>query len=266
MHADQAIGIFDSGLGGLSVYRRLRRRLPAEDVLYYADSAFCPYGTRSPADIRQRCDRITRLLIARGAKVIVVACNTASSMAISYLRTTFPDISFVGLEPALKPAAAMSTTMKVGVLAPPRTVAGERLKWLIQTHAHQVEVHSVAGLGLVELVESGTLGGTDVVETLRPLLDPLLARGVDVVVLGCTHYPFLRNEIEAYVGPDVAIIDSGEAIARRSRFVLNEAGLLRDDEDRSGTFQLLTSAPPEKIGRVASMLLGHEVLAEQVEA
>lgn len=265
MHADQAIGIFDSGLGGLSVYRRLRRRLPAEDVLYYADSAYCPYGVRSPHDIRQRCDLIVRLLIERGAKIIVVACNTASSMAINSLRSTFPGISFVGLEPAVKPAAAMSTTMKVGVLATPRTVAGERLKWLIEMHARQVEVHSVAGLGLVELVEAGTLGGPEVVDTLRPLLDPLLAKGVDVVVLGCTHYPFLRNEIEAYVGPDVAIIDSGEAIARRTRFVLNDAGLLRDDEDRQGAFRLLTSAPPEEIGRVASLLLGREVAAKQAE-
>lgn len=264
MHASQAIGVFDSGLGGLSVYRRLRRRLPSEDVLYFADSAYCPYGIRSPLEIRDRCERITQLLVSQGAKIIVVACNTGSSMAIDSLRETFPDISFVGLEPAVKPAAAMSESMKIGVLATPRTVGGERLKWLIDTHARQVEVWSVAGIGLVELVESGTLGGPKVVEALRPLLDPMLEKGVDVVVLGCTHYPFLLNEIEAYVGPDVAIIDSGEAIARRTRFVLNEAGLLRAEGD-DGTFQLLTSAPVDQISRVASMLIEREVKAEQVD-
>lgn len=256
------IGIFDSGLGGLSVYREIRKHLPAEDVLYYADSAFCPYGTRSPEEIRNRCHAISRLLIERGAKVIVVACNTATSMAIDVLRASFPEISFVGLEPAVKPAAAITRSGRVGVLATPRTVTGDRLRWLIETHASGAEVRTTPGNGLVELVEAGMLRGPDVLATVQPMLDPMLGAGVDVIVLGCTHYPFLRDEIQAYVGPDVAIIDSGAAIARRVSSVLKTQHLL-NEEAGEGTFELLTSAPEAGISRVASLLLGHGVPAEQ---
>ena len=258
------IGMFDSGLGGLSVYREVRNHLPAEDVIYYADSAYCPYGTRSPGEIRQRCHMISRLLIEEGSKIIVVACNTASSMAIDFLRASFPHISFVGLEPAVKPAAEITRTGKVGVLATPRTVAGDRLRWLIETHASGVEVRTTPGNGLVELVEAGTLRGDKVRETVGPMLDPMLEAGVDVVVLGCTHYPFLKDEIQDYVGPEVAIIDSGAAIARRVINVLRVQSLL-GEAYQQGSFRLLTSAPAEETGRVASLLLNTPVSAVEVD-
>lgn len=260
MSDSRPVGIFDSGLGGLSVYREIRALLPHEDVVYYADSGFCPYGTRPPAEINARCDAIARLLLEHDAKVIVVACNTASSVAIWYLRDAFPDVAFIGLEPAVKPAVERTRSGKVGVLATPRTVAGERLRWLIERFANGVEVHSVAATGLVELVEAGILEGDIVQETLVPLLDPMLEVGVDEVVLGCTHYPFLRAEIERYLGGDVEVIDSGLAIARRTRFLLSEANALHDGTDQ-GDFQLLTSGDPQMVGDVAATLLGLPVLA-----
>lgn len=262
--AAQPIGLFDSGLGGLSVYREIRKHLPAENVIYYADSAYCPYGIRTHEEIRRRCHAISRLLIEQGAKIIVVACNTATSVAIDFLRASFPQIPFVGLEPAVKPAAAITNTGRVGVLATPRTVSGDRLRWLIETHASGAEVRTTPGNGLVELVEAGTLYGPEVVATIQPMLEPMLEAGVDVVVLGCTHYPFLRDEIQQFVGPDVAVIDSGAAIARRVASVLR-ANLLLNESDAIGTFQLRTSAPAEGISEVASLLLNENLPVEQVE-
>lgn len=254
MSDQQPIGVFDSGLGGLSVLLELRKMLPVEDVLYFADNAYCPYGLRGREEIQERSELISRLLLDQGAKAIVVACNTASAMAIEHLRSTFPGVPFVGLEPAVKPAARLTRTGKVGVLATPRTVAGERLRWLIETHANGIEVRTVAANGLVELVEVGTLSGPEVVAALEPLLDPMLAAGVDVIVLGCTHYPFLRAEIEAYVGERIPVIDSGVAIARRTRSVLQQSGRLHE-RDEVGELRMMTSAVADEVHRVARLLM-----------
>lgn len=254
MISQAPVGVFDSGLGGLSVLREMRALLPAEDVLYYADNAYCPYGVRSRSEIQERSERISRLLIDLGAKAILVACNTASAMAIEHVRAAFPGFAFVGLEPAVKPAVAMTRSGKVGVLATPRTVAGERLRWLIETYANGIEVRTVAATGLVELVEAGTLKGPSVRAALRPLLDPMLEAGVDVVVLGCTHYPFLRGEIEIYVGAEIPVIDSGLAIARRTRTVLRERGVL-DGRSRQGDLRMMTSADAGDVGAVARFLM-----------
>lgn len=254
MISQAPVGVFDSGLGGLSVLREMRALLPAEDVLYYADNAYCPYGVRSRSEIQERSERISRLLIDLGAKAIVVACNTASAMAIEHLRAAFPGVAFVGLEPAVKPAVALTRSGKVGVLATPRTVAGERLRWLIETYANGIEVRTVAATGLVELVEAGTLTGPPVRAALRPLLDPMLEAGVDVVVLGCTHYPFLRGEIETYVGAEIPVIDSGLAIARRTMTVLRDGGML-DGRAREGELRMMTSADAGEVGMVARFLM-----------
>jgi glutamate racemase len=263
---NRPLGVFDSGLGGISVLHEIRRVLPAEDVLYYADSAYCPYGLRTPDEIRERSRLITGHLIERGAKAVVVACNTASAMAIGHLREAFPHTPIIGLEPAVKPAVALTGTANVGVLATPRTVAGERLRWLIETHAGGVRVHSVAAPGLVELVEAGVLSGPAVTAALQPLLDPMLEAGVDVVVLGCTHYPFLREAISAYLGAGVRVIDSGVAIANRTRFVLSGADLLADRQ-APATLRFLTSAEASGISPVVDLLLGESalVLHESVE-
>lgn len=257
--ASAPIGVFDSGLGGLSVLLELRALLPSEDVVYYADSAHCPYGGRAPEYILGRSAAATEYLLSRGAKLIVVACNTASSVALRDLRARY-DVPIVGMVPAVKPAAAATRSGKIGVLATPRTVTGESLAALIREHARSTEVFPVPAPGLVELVEHGKLAGPDVEGALLPLLGSLLQRGVDTIVLGCTHYPFLRSEIQRLGGRDLAIIDSGKAVARRTRDVLEQEGTLRPPGAR-GWLELYTSGEPQHVSEVASRLLGMQVCA-----
>lgn len=256
--ADLPVGVFDSGLGGLSVVREIRRRLPGEELIYFADSAHCPYGIKTPDEIRARSETVVGQLVRAGAKVVVVACNTASAMAILALREAFPHVPLIGLEPAVKPAVERTRSGVVGVLATPRTVAGERLEWLIETYGGGVEVYRVAATGLVELVETGVLEGPKVDAVLAPLLDPMIEVGVDQVVLGCTHYPFLRSAIQRYVGTDVAVIDSGEAIARRLDIVLTERGL-RVSATTRGTIRFATSGDPVSVAPIARALVGEAI-------
>lgn len=260
-HRNAPVGVFDSGLGGLSVWRELDAMIPAEDVLYIADSAYVPYGTRSPEEIRARSIAVSGFLIERGVKLVVVACNTASAIAIDDLRTTFPDTQFVGLEPAVKPAIGMSLSGRVGVLATPRTVSGDRLRVLIENWSDGVKVHSIAGNGMVELVEAGNLEGDDVTQVLAPILDPLLQEDVDVLVLGCTHYPFLRSALEQYVGKDVRVIDSGEAIARRTMNLLQVDRMLHE-RGVLGSLTMFTTGDADAASRVASQLLGREIAVQ----
>ena len=258
----QPIGIFDSGLGGLSVLREVNTLLPAEDVLYYADSAHCPYGGRSIEFILERSVAITSYLVEHGAKLVVVACNTASSVALGRLREVF-HVPIVGMVPAVKPAAIATRSGKIGVLATPRTVTGEALAALIREHAHNVRVYSVPAYGLVDLVEAGRTTGSEVEAALQPLIQPLTAKGVDTLVLGCTHYPFLRAAIAATAGEHVSIIESGEAVARRTAAVLRTNRLL-SDRSRRGRLVLLSSSDAERTGVVASLLLGREITARTV--
>lgn len=247
--------------------RELRALLPDERWLYYADRAFCPYGERSPAEIADRVVAIAAVLIGRGAKLLVVACNTASTTCLPELRTRFPDVPIVGIVPAVKPAAATTRTGRIGVLATARTATGETLARLIREHCPNATVRAVAAPGLVGLVEAGLMDGPVVVAALRPLLAPLVADGVDTLVLGCTHYPFLRTAIGDVVGPGVAIIDSGAAVARRTRDVLDAGSLQADGGgDRGGSLTLLTSGEPEQAGAMASRLLGRRVRAVRLDA
>lgn len=263
LHRNAPIGIFDSGLGGLSVWHELDKMVPAEKVLYIADSAYVPYGTRAPEEIRGRSVAVSQFLIEQGVKLVVVACNTASAIAIDELRQTFPDTPFVGLEPAVKPAVGMSLTGRVGVLATPRTVSGDRLRVLIEHWADGVRVHSIAGNGMVELVEAGILDGDQVDEVLSPILDPILEQEIDVLVLGCTHYPFLRSAIERYMGPDVRVIDSGEAIARRTMNLLQERRSLHE-RGVLGSLTMFTTGDANDASRVASLLLDRKISVRHV--
>ncbi|MBA2363336.1 MAG: glutamate racemase [Chloroflexia bacterium] len=262
-NANAPVGVFDSGLGGLSVLREIQRLLPAEHMLYYGDSGHCPYGGRSPEYILGRSAAVTQYLVQRGAKIIVVACNTATSVCIPQLRARFR-VPIVAMVPAVKPAAAATRSEKIGVLATPRTVTGESLAALIREHARDTEVYPVPAPGLVELVEAGCLSGPEVEDALRPLLEPLMARGVDTVVLGCTHYPFLGNVITDLAGPDLAIIDSGEAVARQTRHVLADRGLLRSGIGE-GSLELFTSGEADHVSAVASRLLGKPVTVTHVD-
>lgn len=252
------IGIFDSGLGGLSVWHEIVQMMPAEDVLYLADSAYVPYGTRPRHEILNRSIAVAGYLVDQGVKLVVVACNTASAVAIDELREAYPDTTFVGLEPAVKPALGMSMTGRVGVLATPRTVSGDRLRVLIEHWADGVQVRTIAGNGMVELVEAGVLTGSEVDAVLAPILDPLLAEKCDVLVLGCTHYPFLRAAIQEYVGPAVRLIDSGHAIARRTLSLLQAAHMLHD-RGEPGATTVNTTGNAAEAERVAQLLTGREL-------
>jgi glutamate racemase len=224
MSQRRSVGMFDSGLGGLSVLRELMLLSPACAVAYVADSAHVPYGTKSPTFIRDRSLAITRFLIQEEhARAVVVACNTATTHAVATLREQFSSTPIVGMEPALKPAAAATRSGIVGVLATPATLDGERFAQLAQRYTDGLELLTQPCPGLVEQVEAGDLDGPETTRLLHLYTAPMLARGADTIVLGCTHYPFLRETLQRMVGPDVALIDTGAAVARQTMRVLNAA-------------------------------------------
>jgi glutamate racemase len=219
-----ALGVFDSGVGGLSVLRELRALLPHENVVYVADSAYVPYGTKAPALIRERSMAIARFLVEKWhARAVVVACNTATAHAVDLLRRNFASVPFVGMEPAIKPAAAATRSRVVGVLATEATLDGERFANLMKRHAVGIEVLTQSCPGLVEQVEAGDLSGPHTIDLLQGFTAPLLARGADTIVLGCTHYPFLRETLQGLVGPSVTLIDTAGAVARQTERVLADA-------------------------------------------
>ena len=234
-----AIGVFDSGVGGISVLRELRRVLPHENFIYYADSGHCPYGGKPREEIAARAHAISEQLIARGAKLIVVACNTATIAAVEQLRATYP-IPFIGMEPAVKPAVAQSRSGVVGVLATGAALAGDKFHMLMAAHARDVRVITQPCPGLVERVEQGDLQGPQTRELVQCYVQPLLTQQADTLVLGCTHYPFLRPLIADVAGPQVALLDTGEAVARHTRRVLEREGLLTDSA-ATGTVEWLGS-------------------------
>lgn len=209
------IGIFDSGVGGLSVWREIARQFPAEDTIYLADQAHVPYGARSLAEVRRLSSAVAGFLLRQNVKSIVIACNTASAAALRGLRSAFPAVPFVGMEPAVKPACERTRTDTVAVIATPATFQGELFADLLQRYAVGVRVISQICPGLVEAVEAGTWDGPDVEALLGGCLDPLLEQGIDQLVLGCTHYAFLRPAIERIVGPRVDVIDPAPAVARQ---------------------------------------------------
>ena len=208
------IALFDSGLGGLSVLREVRAILPTHDLAYFADSAFCPYGPRSVAFVRKRSLAIGRWLVKQGASLLVVACNTASSAALETLRADLA-IPVVGMEPGLKPAVAATRSGCVGVLATANTISGEQMQGLITRYADGVEVLTQPCPGWVEQVEAGDLVSAKTGRLVAHFVEPLVERGADTLVLGCTHYPFLRPLIADAAGPNVAMIDTGPAVARQ---------------------------------------------------
>ena len=219
-----ALGVFDSGAGGLSVVRELMQRLPDRPIIYLADQAHAPYGRRSLEEIRGLARGISRFLLEAGAGVIVIACNTASAAALHPLRAEMPDVQFVGMEPAVKPAAERTRTRHVGVIATEATFQGELFAALLDRYGAQVTVHTQVCPDLVPLVEAGELDSKRARQAVKNYLAPLLAAGIDELVLGCTHYPFLRPLIEQIAGPTVEIIDPAPAVARQTQRVIGETG------------------------------------------
>ncbi len=251
----QPIGIFDSGVGGLSVLRAIRQELPFEDILYFGDQAHIPYGPRTRHEIRDLAFGITRFLLNLGAKLIVVACNTASAAALHELRWLFPGVPFVGMEPAVKPAAETTHTGKVGVLATPTTFTGDLYASVVERFAKDVQIFTSTCPGLVERVEAGDLEGPQTREILEEALLPMLAAGIDTVVMGCTHYPFVIPLIQSITGPEVKVIDPAPAIARQVRRLLDGMSLL-NPEDRSGVLRFFTSGDPQRFSGLLPRLLG----------
>jgi glutamate racemase len=222
---DSPIGVFDSGVGGLTILRELLRELPDERYVYFGDTGNCPYGVRTEEEIQALAIAAADFLLERGAKTIVVACNTASVSALAALRAAFAT-PFVGVVPAVKPAAERTSVKRIGVAATEASAKGGYLQRLIRDHADGVEVLPVGCPRLVTLVEEGALEGPEIEATVRGYIQPLLARGIDTLVLGCTHFPAIRSIFERVAGPGVAVIDSGAAIARQTRRVLAERGWL----------------------------------------
>ncbi|KAB5490041.1 MULTISPECIES: glutamate racemase [Flagellimonas] len=225
---DKPIGIFDSGVGGTSIWKEIHKMLPAEDTLYLADSANAPYGEKSKEEILRLSIKNTEFLLGRGSKIIVVACNTATTNAIDYLRANY-DVPFIGIEPAIKPAALQTKTKKVGVLATKGTLSSSLFHNTSKLFAEGITVLEQEGRGLVELIEAGKVQSKEMQAVLEEILQPMLAQRIDCLVLGCTHYPYLLPVLKELLPENITIIDSGEAVARQTKAVLEKNDLLRTD-------------------------------------
>lgn len=232
MSDSRPVGVFDSGMGGLSVLLEIRRLLPGEDILYCGDSGYAPYGERSQEAITARSLEICDFLVAQGAKAIVIACNTATAAAAPAIRVHLPQIPVIGMEPAVKPATEATRSGVVGVLATTGTLKSARFAALLDRFGRGIKVLVRPGVGLVEAVERGERDTPALRELLRRHLDPMLAGGADAIVLGCTHYVFLRELIQELVGPSVSVIDTGVAVATQLQRKLEEADRLASRQGR----------------------------------
>jgi glutamate racemase len=258
------IGIFDSGVGGLSVLRAIRELLPAENLIYLGDQGHVPYGPRPMEEIQKFSKGITRFLLEQNAKIIVVACNTASAAALKTLRETFPDVLFVGMEPAVKPAAEATQTGKVGVLATPATFQGALYASVVERFGTDVELFQHTCPGLVSQIEKGELDTQRTREILEDALLPMLEKNIDTVVLGCTHYPFVIPLIEEIVGENVRVIDPAPSVAKQVKRLL-EANEILNPSSESGNVQFLTSGSDVVVEATLLKLLGRDENVQQVK-
>ena len=253
--SNSPIGIFDSGVGGISVLRAIREQMTHESVIYFGDQGHIPYGPRPMEQIRSFSEAITNFLLEQSAKIIVVACNTASAAALKYLREKFPDVKFVGMEPAVKPAAEHTHTGKVGVLATPATFQGALYASVVERFANGVELLQDTCPGLVQQIEHGNLDGEETRRILEGALLPMLEKNIDTVVLGCTHYPLVIPLIQQIVGGNVRVIEPAPAVARQVRRLL-EAGGMRSDFKSKGEIKFYTSGDREVLKSMLPILLG----------
>jgi glutamate racemase len=254
------IGIFDSGVGGLSILRAIRLALPGESVIYLADQAHVPYGPRRLEEVRAFAIGISRYLIDQGAKLIVVACNAASAAALHVLRQAFPGVPFVGMEPAVKPAAETTRSRVVGVLATPATFQGALYASVVERFAGGVQLLPHTCPGLVAQIEAGQLDAPETVAILKAALEPMLAQQIDTIVLGCTHYPFVIPQIQAIVGPGVRVIDPAPAVARQVKRVLATGDQLSTGPRQPDRF--LTTGVPGCLEKLVQQLLGESAAVQ----
>lgn len=256
------IGVFDSGVGGLSVLREIRLLLPNERLLYVADSGHVPYGEKSPEFIRLRSQQIAEFLLQQGAKALVLACNTATAAAVVSLREHYPQLPIVGMEPAVKPAAAATRSGVVGVLATTGTLQSAKFAALLDRFANNVRVITQPCPGLVECIEAGELESPATRELLRAFVAPLLAEGCDTLILGCTHYPFIKPLLRQLVPASVSLIDTGEAVARQLQRVLADRQLLAGHS--SGADAFWSSADTAMLSAVLPVLWGRAEVVQSL--
>jgi glutamate racemase len=249
------IAMLDSGVGGLSILREVRRALPHEDILYFADQVHVPYGPRPLAEIQGLAKGIVRFFLARQAKTVVVACNAASAASLHYLRAAFPGVPFVGMEPAVKPAAEQTQSGVIGVVTTEATFQGELFASVVGRFAQGKEVLTQVCPEFVTLVEQGSVEGTPAREIVRARLEPLLAKGIDHLVLGCTHFPFLEKLIAEEVGPGVRLVDPSPAVARQVSRVVGGA---RNGQSSSGHVTHYTTGEVAAYTKLVTLLLGEE--------
>ncbi len=265
--AEAPIGVFDSGVGGLTILSALRKELPHENFIYFGDTANCPYGMRNDAEISKLSIQANRFLIEQEVKLIVVACNTASLAALNTLRSTF-SVPFVGIAPAVELAACATKTGRIGIAATNQTVKSLYLRQLIDDFTDGMQTFAIGCPELVTLVEQGEIDGPIVEGTVRQALQPLLKENVDVIVLGCTHFPVLRSVIERIAGHNVQVIDNALAIARCTHSVLDAEALIRPVHPKYpayGKLQLWCSGDPRTFSQISSQLLGYPVFAQQIQ-
>ncbi len=247
---EDCIAVFDSGVGGISVLRELMALMPGENYLYFGDSANAPYGSRTTEDVRRLTLHHAEKLLSRGVKALVIACNTATSAAIDALRQQYPDTLVIGIEPAIKPAVDQFPQGKIGIMATEVTLREEKLQRLL-TQFPQVQVHRIAAPGLVERIEAGLADAPETEAFLRDILAPYAGK-LDALVLGCTHYPFVKDALRAVLGENVCLFDGGEGTARQTRRCLERADLLLEG---SGSVQIENSLATPEILRLSRLLL-----------
>jgi glutamate racemase len=257
------IGVFDSGVGGLSIFHQIRLLLPFENILYIADQAHVPYGTRTREEIRLFSDAIIRFFLANEVKLTVIACNTASAAALHSLREKYPDHTFVGMEPAVKPAVQASHTRRVGVLATQATFQGELYTSVLERFAKDVKVFENTCPGLVSQIEKGELNSSETHRILEAAIHPMLEQGVDTIVLGCTHYPFVIPLIRKIAGSNVDVIDPSPAIARQTKRLLEVKRLLNPGTER-GQVSLFSTNSPENMQFLLPRLVGEEMAVQSL--
>lgn len=263
INSDQPIGVLDSGVGGLSVLKAIRSQLPDENVLYLGDQAHVPYGPRAQEQIKEFSAGITQFLLEQGAKLIVVACNTASAAALHDLRKIFPEVPFVGMEPAVKPAAETTKTGKVGVLATPTTFAGDLYASVVERFGQHVEIYQSTCPGLVEQIEIGDLESPEIYRILNDALRPMLEAQIDTIVLGCTHYPFVIPVIQSITGSGIRTIDPAPAVARQVTRLLEQHECLNLSQIK-GEVNVFTSGDPDYLNAILPHLLGEVAEIEPV--
>lgn len=231
------IGIFDSGVGGLGILSEIKKILPNENILYLADNANCPYGEKSIDEIKEICKKNTEFLVSQGSKIVVVACNSASVLALNYLRSEFPNIPIVGVVPVVKTAVGVTKNKRIGILATKATINSDYLKGLVKEFCSGMKIYNQAAGDLVDIVEQINIyKETEIEKKVKRNINPLIFNSVDVIILGCTHFPFLKSYIEKNVGSKVTILDSNGAVARQVKRVLEKNNSLEDNKEADYVF------------------------------